>query len=209
MTMSNLWRQDRAGAATAVGSFAAWSKPEPFRPWATGTPDKEGAEPHEPVTEDMVAGDIDAFAEGFEAGRRTAEEALQQEREALATFAASLEALRPEPTEALTALLAETVERLVRQIVGEVEIDAALMISRIERAVSLIGEETAPSRLRLHPADVQFIDPLRISVPVVPDGTLTRGTIVLETSTGWVEDGPQVRLERLRAELDRMGPGDE
>lgn len=208
--MSNLWRQDRAGAATAVGSFATWAKPEPFRPWATTDgPEPEDAEALKPVTDEIVAADIDAFAEGFEAGRRAAEEALQQEREALADFAASLEALRPEPTEALTALLAETIDRLVRQIVGEVEIDAALMMRRIDRAVSLIGDETAPSRLRLHPADIQFIDPLRIAVPVVPDGTLTRGTIVLETSTGWIEDGPQVRLERLRAELDRMGPGDE
>ena len=26
-----------------------------------------------------------------------------------------------------------------------------------------------------------------------------------ETGHGWIEDGPAVRLERLRAELDRMG----
>ena len=34
---------------------------------------------------------------------------------------------------------------------------------------------------------------------------LARGSIVLETGHGWIEDGPAIRLERLRAELDRMG----
>ena len=37
------------------------------------------------------------------------------------------------------------------------------------------------------------------------DPTSTRGAIVLETGHGWIEDGPAVRLDRLRAELDQMG----
>jgi hypothetical protein len=29
--------------------------------------------------------------------------------------------------------------------------------------------------------------------------------LLLETGAGWIEDGPAVRLDRLRAELDRIG----
>ena len=43
------------------------------------------------------------------------------------------------------------------------------------------------------------------TLPTTPDAGLARGSIVLETGHGWIEDGPAVRLERLRAELDRMG----
>jgi flagellar assembly protein FliH len=34
---------------------------------------------------------------------------------------------------------------------------------------------------------------------------LAPGTIRLDTGAGWVEDGPNVRLEKLRNALDRMG----
>lgn len=206
--MSNLWRHEHAGAATSVGSFAIWSKPAPFRPWAGNASGED--DPHdETLTDGMVAAEVDAFAEGFEAGRRTVELELAEEREAVALLARTLESLQPEPTEPLAALLAETVERLVKQIVGEVEIDPAMLARRVEVAAALIGEELAPSRLRCHPDDVALIDPAQISVPVVGDASLERGSIVLETASGWIEDGPTVRLERLRAALDRMGPGGE
>ena len=35
--------------------------------------------------------------------------------------------------------------------------------------------------------------------------TFAGRTLVLETGHGWIEDGPAVRLERLRAALDRVG----
>ena len=58
--------------------------------------------------------------------------------------------------------------------------------------------------MRLHPEDAALIDSAQLEVEVQPDATLARGTIVLETGHGWIEDGPAVRLERLRAELDKM-----
>jgi len=36
---------------------------------------------------------------------------------------------------------------------------------------------------------------------------MASGTIVLETGEGWIEDGPQVRLARLRQQLDAIGLG--
>ena len=204
--MSNLWRHEKAGEAMPVGSFAIWSKPVPFRPWAS---DSDRAMPDEELTDGMVAAEVDAFAEGFEAGRRTVELELAEEREAIAHLAGALETLRPEPTEPLAALLAETVERLVRQIVGEVEIDPATLMRRADMAARLIGEEVAPSKLRLHPDDVALIDASQLPVPVVADVSLARGSVMLETASGWIEDGPAVRLERLRAALDRMGPASE
>lgn len=204
--MSNLWPRDFAGQAAnysicgarGVAVFTPWSSEDEAR--ANGGDrategDEAGAEPAE----------LDAFTQGFEEGRRTVELELADEREALARLAESLDCLRPEPTGALAALLAETVERLVRQIVGEVEIDAALLVRRTEAAAQLIGEEVAPAKLRVHPDDVETLSAARLAVAVSADETLTRGTIRLETAEGWLEDGPEVRLDRLRGELDRIG----
>jgi flagellar assembly protein FliH len=69
----------------------------------------------------------------------------------------------------------------------------------------MIAEELAPARLRLHPDDLPLLESARIPVALIGDATLARGSLVLETGEGWIEDGPAIRLERLRAELDRMG----
>jgi len=113
--------------------------------------------------------------------------------------------LKPQPSQALAMLLSETVERLVRQIMGTVEIDRDTLIQRCERAAELIGDEAGPMRLRLHPEDLELLADAPIDTPLVGDSSLLRGTIRLETDEGWIEDGPEARLERLRAALDQMG----
>ena len=202
--MSNLWRGDRAAAAAAVGSFvlSGAAVAPAFTPWGS---DAGEAAPPAPAPElDREAIEAEAFAVGFDEGRRIAEEEFAAERDALARLASGLGALRPEPSNALGLLLAETVERLVRQIVGEVAIDPALLLARAEAAAALVADETAPSKLRVHPADVPLLDRGRLPVAVVADGGLARGTLLLETASGWIEDGPEVRLERLRAELAKL-----
>jgi flagellar assembly protein FliH len=201
--MSNLWSIDRAGEALAVGTFALERRVQMFTPWASGG-EEEGEAAANPEI-DVEAIRAEAFAEGWEEGRRTVELELAAEREALARLAESLAVLRPEPTNALALLLAETVERLVRQIVGSVEVDGALLTARAEAAAALIGEETEPARLRINSQDLPLIEAARIPVEIVADDHVERGGLVLETGQGWIEDGPSIRLERLRARLDRMG----
>lgn len=197
-----------------IGSFTLQAGPTGFTPWksrldeqpaACGDDEAAQTEPEEVVEIDPAAIRADSFAQGFEEGRRTVQLEFADERAALAQLAQSLEALRPEPTNALAALLAETVERLVRQIVGSAEIDAVLLQNRAEEAAALIGEEVEPARLLLHPDDIPLLSAARIPVDLAADPSLTRGSIVLECGEGWIEDGPAVRLDRLRAALDRMG----
>jgi flagellar assembly protein FliH len=97
------------------------------------------------------------------------------------------------------------VDRLVRQVVGEVDVDGALLTKRAQAAAALIGQETDAARLRLNPADLPLIEAARLPVEIVGDEAIERGGLLLETGQGWIEDGPAVRLDRLRAELDRMG----
>ena len=200
--MSNILPSGSAGEVASVGSFAIARSEPMFTPW--GSSDIDGA--------DAVAGDgdiesirADAFAQGWDQGRRTVELEFAAERDALMRLAESLEALQPEPTNALALLLAETVHRLVGQIVGSVPVDSTLLQARAEAAAAMIGSETEPARLRLNPQDIALFEGGRLPVPLLADPALERGALVLETGQGWIEDGPAVRLERLRAELDRIG----
>ena len=201
--MSRLWSHHSIEAVSSLGGFAVERPMPTFQPWATEA-DRAAGEEFEPGV-DAEALLADAFARGFDEGRRSAELELAADRDALIKLAEKLEVLQPEPTNALALLLAETVDRLVRQIVGSVAVDGALLTARAEAAAALIGNEIAPARLRLNPEDLPLVDGARIPVALVADADVERGGLVLETGEGWIEDGPSVRLDRLRAELDRLG----
>jgi flagellar assembly protein FliH len=205
--MSNLWRQEVAGTAASVGSFAIGRAQPQFRAWGQGSAILEDdpldlapeAEPEELTSRAL------AYGEGHEDGRREALAELEAERAALHELAAGLSALRPEAHDGLAAVLGETVFRLVRQIVGEVEVDGGLLQHRAEAAARLVANELSPAELRIHPADVALLNGTDLGLKIAADPSLARGSVRIATAAGWIEDGPEIRLERLRAELDRLG----
>ena len=201
--MSRLMRKSGEGAAS-LGSFVFTHANAGFRPRGGGF--TAGNDSDRPVTAEQERARIQetAFALGCEEGRKTVEAEFAAERDALGRLAESLAVLRPEPANALALLLAETVDRLVRQVVGEVEVDANLLLARASAAAQLIGKDVEPTRLRAHPDDIPYLDAGQLEIALHPDATLSRGSIVLETGHGWIEDGPAVRLDRMRAELDKM-----
>jgi flagellar assembly protein FliH len=208
--MSNLLSAEFCSGATRR---PVWSKPDAAPHFAAWTADAIAvasvADNGMPVAEDII--DIDAlkaeaFAQGFDEGQRVLLEAVQHERTALSELAGSLEVLQPEPTGALAAMLAETVDRLVRQIVGEVQLDQDTLLARCEAAAALIGDEVKPASLRINPADAERLGDAVLPVPMIADESVAPGMLLLETAQGWIEDGAAVRLERLRSALDGMGP---
>lgn len=183
-----------------AGTFVAWDSP-----LGCSVREPEGeAEPPAPEV-DIEAIRTQAFAEGFEQGCKTVDDEVAAEREALAALTESLQALQPEPADALAELLAATVERLVCQIVGEVPINPVSLVRRAEAAAKLIGEELDASRLRVNPADLALFARSRVPVEIVGDSSIERGSLRLEWGRGWIEDGPAVRLARLRTALDEIG----
>jgi len=199
-----VWTRPSAGGFTArdagdTGGFSAWAQSDGGQPdhgfYANASNDVADAEA-------LIA---QGYADGLNEGRRLAMIEMEEERSALQRLAAGIECLNPQGSDGLAAMLANSVKRLVTQIVGEVEINADTLAERTQAVAAMIAEETAPSRLRLHPTDVIRLQGANISVEMVGDPMLAPGTIVLDTGTGWVEDGPHVRLEKLRAQLDRLG----
>jgi flagellar assembly protein FliH len=78
------------------------------------------------------------------------------------------------------------------------------LIDRAQAAAALIGDETRPSVLKLHPDDLARIESAELPIAAEADPTLSPGELRLETGTGSIEDGPGLRLERLRSALDRI-----
>jgi flagellar assembly protein FliH len=193
----------------AANGFTSKSGGTPhFSPWAEGEGNADAGFHTGPASNDV--GDAEAliaqgYADGLNEGHRLARIELEEERAALARLAESLACLNPEEADGLAAMLADAVKRLVTQIVGEVEINPDTLAARTRAVAAMIAEETAPTRLRLHPTDVVRLADARIAVEMVGDPLLAPGTIVLDTGSGWVEDGPHIRLEKLRSQLDRLG----
>lgn len=187
--------------AEAPSSFIAWDSPLGC---AVREPGEEAPLPPTAAL-DIEAIRTQAFADGFEQGCKTVDAEVAAEREALAALTESLQALQPSSTDALAELLAATVERLVCQIVGEVPINPISLVKRAEAAARLIGEEVDASRLHVHPDDLALFARSRVPIEIVGNADIERGALRLEWGRGWIEDGPSVRIERLRAALDQLG----
>lgn len=156
---------------------------------------------HEDIVEQAR---IEAFALGFDEGCRVTGDAQAAEAEARNRLAEALEILAPAPSGMLSTMLSATVVRLVEQIVGEVEIDIERLVQRCDTVAAFIEENDAKGALHLHPEDMGLLEAEEIGVKLVADHAMHRGCVRLETADGWVEDGPDVRLSRLRALLDDM-----
>lgn len=200
--MSRVIREIDDGHAR-LGSFIVTRTEAAFRPrLVDGGFGGDGAEPA--FDEEPISIEAAAYARGLEEGRRTVEMEYAAERDALARLAESLEVLQPQPANALALLLAETVDRLVREVVGAVDIDPITLLARAKAAAELVAANAAPTKLRAHPSDLACLAEAELDLVLEADPSLARGAIVLETGDGWIEDGPEIRLARLRTELDKM-----
>lgn len=154
----------------------------------------------EPESDDETEFD-DPFALGLAEGQRLAEAAFVAERHQLLALLAGAEALQDEPSEELAQLIATTVERLVRQIVVTAPIDAEWLRGQVATAAALIADADKARTLWVHPDDAALIADAPLTMAIESDAAMMRGTVRIETSTGWIEHGRAVYLDELRAAL--------
>jgi flagellar assembly protein FliH len=197
----SVWTQpDAAGPAP----FVAWGQAlrQAFEAPQDDFDMDEEIAPEAPL--DIEAVRAEAMAQGFAAGIAAGRKEAEEERLALRVLASNLECLKAEPTLGLGVMIAATVERLLHQVVGEVEVCRETLMDRAQAAAALIGDETRPSVLKLNPDDLARLDGAELPVQAEADPMLQPGELRLETANGAIEDGPGLRLERLRGALDRI-----
>ena len=144
---------------------------------------------------------VDHYKQGFEDGRRAAEEAFSAERAALLSLVEKANALQPEPSEELAMLIGDTVYRLVTDIVGQVEIDRDCLARRATAAAGLVAECDNARTLCVNPDDLPLLEGLVTTLALSGDASLSRGDIRIDCSAGWIEHGTSLYLDALRSEL--------
>lgn len=213
--MSNFWRGEAGAGAVSVGiGDIGGVISQPRSGFRAFYGDRQDAKPHsvhqgrrgsDREQEDPIEqARVEAFTMGFEEGRRLTEESFAVDQDACQRLADALEQLAPASSGTLSTILSAAVIRLVGQIVGEVEVDNALLLERCQAVASFIEDTDGKHALHVNPDDLPLISGSEIGVPVVADASLRRGSVRLDTADGWIEDGPDVRLSRLRAMLDDM-----
>ncbi len=184
----------------------AMARSSSFRPLSFAGPAREPdaghADPADPADLDLD----DPFARGLAEGQRLAEAAYVAERHQLLALLAGAEALQDEPSEELAQLIARTVERLVHQIVANAPIDAEWLQAQAQTAAALVADADKARTLWVHPEDAALLVDCPMPLAVESDPAMMRGTVRIETSTGWIEHGRAVYLDELRAALGEGSP---
>lgn len=149
------------------------------------------------AAEELVDPVEQAWDDGYAAGlveARTEAEARAAEQEAvLARLQLSLGQIDAEMQERLRERLLETVAALCEAAIAPLALDADALRRRVEKACTLLADSEGERVLRLHPDDIALIGKfLPQTYVITKDIALERGTLVVETCQGGVEDGPAV-----------------
>jgi flagellar assembly protein FliH len=136
-----------------------------------------------------------AYAEGYAAG--VTEATAEAEAQAQAADAArqhlslSFSRLDAELAEQLRHKLHETVTALAESALQPLALDREALARRVECAVAMFVRADDERVIRLHPDDVALMAGKLPPVwQFVPDASLERGALRVETSSGGIEDGP-------------------
>ena len=147
----------------------------------------------------------DPYALGLADGQQLAAATFALERQKFQELIASTNALQPEPSDELAALIGEAVEMLVTQIVGSAVVDRDLLAARAKQAAGIVAECDAARTMWLHPDDVALLDENAFAIPLMADPKADRGSIRIDCSAGWIEHGTALYLDQLRIELGLSG----
>jgi flagellar assembly protein FliH len=152
-------------------------------------------------TGEAAAAETNLCAQAYSDGFHAASVQFEEERAGMLALITTAQALQAEPSDEVAALIAETVERLVSGIVGRAAIDTDWLIERATRATQLIAEADAARTMWLHPDDVALLADAELNLVLMADPHAARGSIRIDCSAGWIEDGTAIHLDALRTEL--------
>jgi flagellar assembly protein FliH len=165
--------------------------------------EKPGDEDARCLNDDQQTGEaeVDLFAQGLAEGQKLAQTVFEIERGQLRALIASAQAMQAEPSEELAVLIAETVERLVVDIVGDHVLTNDQLLDRARRASSMIAECDAARTLWVHPDDLAALEPCGLNLHLAADRDAPRGSMRIDCSHGWIEHGTSLFLRELRVQL--------
>lgn len=136
-----------------------------------------------------------AYDRAFAAGRAEAEaeyEATEKDTQhRIAALDSAFSKTAENDARELGQKLQQLVLALCEQAMAPFALDKEGLVRRIEAASSMLMRAQDERQIRLHPEDIALIqDIVPEGLVLLPDGSLERGTLRIETEDGGVEDGP-------------------
>lgn len=159
------------------------------------------------IPERAPAARIDEYARGLAEGQQLAETAFAQERECLQQLVAAAQALQPAEPGTIRDLIAITVDRLVREIIGASPVDPDMLRSQIDAAIAFAGPIDPGATLRLCPADLALLEGVPLPIAALADPALPPGTLCLDTARGMIEHGRGPALDAIGLQLGLSADG--
>lgn len=215
--MSDIWSSGELPPATPVGGwgdFGSVATRGAFRSrfgaagngggWTAAQAGVMDEHPQQPEVDLVEQASREGFVAGFQEGERITREAMAADETARQALADAITQLASAGEGALASLLSHAVLRLVTQIVGDVAIDETRLAERCAEVAACIDPDDGKTVLEVNPDDLPLIDASDIGIALSPNPQLARGSVRLATADGWIEDGPDVRLSRLKALMDDM-----
>jgi flagellar assembly protein FliH len=150
-------------------------------------------EPDAPADDPIALAFTEGFTAGCAAAQAQADETARIEAEAREALSLSFARLDDELQEELRLRLRDTVAALCEAALAPLALDEGALTRRIERAVSMMQRADDERIVRLHPDDVGLLSPqMTMEWQIVPDSSLERGSLRIESASGGIEDGPAV-----------------
>lgn len=182
-------------AYSALGRRGSFSRNSRFT-----TPEIPSAPPVE--VEDAAE---KAYRAGYEDGQISAradfDAQLKAERAGRAAIELAFARFDAESERNLRDGLLATVHALCEEAVLPLALDAEGLARRIDAAAAMLKRKHDRRIIHIHPDDLELVrDNVATDLELVPDGSVERGGLRVETEDGGVEDGPH-QWRRALAEI--------
>lgn len=133
------------------------------------------------------------YAAGLAEARADAEIRAAEQEAAFGRLQFTLGQIDAEMQERLRERLLETVAALCEAAIAPLALDADALRRRVDAACAMLANAEGEKVLRLHPDDIALIEKFVPQIYVIKEYiAIERGTLVVETGQGGVEDGPAV-----------------
>ena len=152
-----------------------------------------------------------AYRAGYEDGQVSAradfEAQLKAERAERSAIELAFARFDADSGRVLRDRMLATVQALCEEAVLPLALDAEGLARRVEAAAAMLQRKQDQRIIHIHPDDLELVrDNLSQNLELVPDGSVERGGLRVETDDGGVEDGPQQWRRALAEIFDTCKP---
>lgn len=189
-------------------AYASLGRPGAFTPSARYAREPATPVPDAPVETDPAA---DAYTNGYRDGlaaaRAEAETALQRERRERGLIELAFARFDADSALALRENLRATVLALCEDAILPLALDAEGLARRIETAAAMFQRRHDQRIILIHPDDLALVrGSVSDTLDLVPDASVERGGLRVETDDGGVEDGPEQWRRAIAEALGSCAP---